>query len=83
MHLSTHLPTHPTMHMTTQMNRNEAWLVARQCAQACGTYSSPFEPPEWVLVAIQAAANGVVPDLPVTEVTTNKASLRLAVDLEV
>ena len=76
-----------TMQTPMEMNRNEAWLVARQCAQACGTYSSPFEPPEWVLVAIQAAANGVVPDLPVAEVTASLAPQRvaagIAIDLEV
>lgn len=69
---------------TMGMTRNEAWLVARQCAQACGTYVVPFEPPEWALVAIQAAANGVIPDLPSSEVekTLPLAPQCAAVDVE-
>ena len=66
-----------------KMSRNEAWLVARQCAQVCGTYTVPFEPPEWALVAIQAAANGVIPELPASDVPLPLARPRAAVDLEI
>ena len=45
-----------------EMTRLEALLIAQQCAQACGCCVTPFEPPEWALAAILAAANGVLAD---------------------